>query len=475
VYAAFRDGLRLLGLDAENYGSPGWNPLGSLAGPGDRVLLKPNAVLDRNLSGGDPFAVITHPSVMRAVLDYVYIALRGKGSVVIADAPQFDSDFDAWLSVTRLDSLKAFYREAAGMEIGVLDLRRLVARFDPGRGIYSAEDLETRNGDPLGYVVVDLGRDSLLSGLEHLDRLYGADYDCGFTREHHSGGRHEYCISGTVLRSDLLISLPKLKTHRKVGVTLGIKGLVGINGDKNYLAHYRVGPPCSGGDEYPDSVGTLRKASRASRRRMSDALLAPRKPALEKAYVLLSRMRRGVGRIARLLGLLGPPSEAEAIDCGDWHGNDTAWRMAADLLRIALYATPEGALQAGRARRLLSVIDGVVGGEGEGPLSASPRRDGVLVIGSDPVAVDIAASEYMGLSHLAVPMLRHFSEGLSPWSGYPGDAAVRVLSPGSSRELPLDGFARAERPFRLPAGWCSVRPGEQPGGQEGEGSVHQQE
>jgi len=40
-----------------------------------------------------------------------------------------------------------------------------------------------------------------------------------------------------------LYSIPKMKVHGKVGVTLNLKGLVGVNTDKNYLIHYRVGTP----------------------------------------------------------------------------------------------------------------------------------------------------------------------------------------------------------------------------------------
>jgi uncharacterized protein (DUF362 family) len=80
----------------------------------------------------------------------------------------------------------------------------------------------------------------------------GADYDPGPTTSHHRGGRNEYLLSETVLRADLVVNLPKLKTHKKTGVTLALKNLVGINGDKNWLPHHRDGgftcaaaPSCS--------------------------------------------------------------------------------------------------------------------------------------------------------------------------------------------------------------------------------------
>jgi hypothetical protein len=54
-----------------------------------------------------------------------------------------------------------------------------------------------------------------------------------------------------VLSADLVVNLPKLKTHKKTGVTLALKNLVGINGDKNWLPHHSQGSVEKGGDEYP--------------------------------------------------------------------------------------------------------------------------------------------------------------------------------------------------------------------------------
>ena len=70
--------LRNLFRDAEQYFSrydtAEWNPLGNLISPGDKVLLKPNWVLDRNtLSGGSFDCVVTHSSVIEAVLHYVVL------------------------------------------------------------------------------------------------------------------------------------------------------------------------------------------------------------------------------------------------------------------------------------------------------------------------------------------------------------------------------------------------------------------
>ena len=76
IYQIVREGLIRMGLDSEHVGQPEWNPLGDIITPGDYVLLKPNMVLHENRrkeNGTD--CLITHPSVVRAVLDYVVIAL----------------------------------------------------------------------------------------------------------------------------------------------------------------------------------------------------------------------------------------------------------------------------------------------------------------------------------------------------------------------------------------------------------------
>src|SRR6266568_7807618 len=73
-YDAVRRFFLLAGFDAQNFGRPEWNPLGELVHPGDNVAIKPNLVLHRNHNGGPLECVITHPSLIRAVVDYVLIA-----------------------------------------------------------------------------------------------------------------------------------------------------------------------------------------------------------------------------------------------------------------------------------------------------------------------------------------------------------------------------------------------------------------
>src|SRR5262249_17526025 len=133
--------------------------------------------------------------------------------------------------------------------VRIADLRKYVYGYGPNG--FTREVRRLQDGDPLGYVEVDLGRDSSLWGLSHLERLYGADWDRSFIRERHRANTHRSLVAGTALNADVVGGVPKLKTHSKVGITVNLKNLVGIIGDKNWLAHYRIGAPSEGGDEYP--------------------------------------------------------------------------------------------------------------------------------------------------------------------------------------------------------------------------------
>jgi hypothetical protein len=125
-----------LGYDAARYGQRQWNPLGCLIQPGQTVLLKPNFVLDTNASGDDLFAVVTHPSILRALVDYVYIALQGQGRIIIADAPQMDCDWEQLMAAQCLDAIRDFYRSRFHFNIELYDLRNF-ALIDPQQPGYA--------------------------------------------------------------------------------------------------------------------------------------------------------------------------------------------------------------------------------------------------------------------------------------------------------------------------------------------------
>lgn len=384
VYRALRDLLRQLGMDRERFGTPDWNPLGQVIRPGDRVFLKPNCLAHEyrtSCGPGELYSVITHPSVVRAVADYVAIALAGRGSLTIGDNPAIDADFDRLLDVTGLDSLREVYRRHFGLDVAILDLRplRTVSLEDYG---FRSKAREQR-GDPRGHTVINLGAASQFYGLNPLT-FRGVFSNRSETIRHHHGPTQEYAISNSILDADVFVSLPKLKTHQKVGVTLNLKGLVGINAIKNYLVHWRIGFPAMGGDEFPPPAQMADYPILALRHLLSDALPESWSRGLRK------RLSKTPLRLffAEVEGL------SYRQPRGAWEGNDTCWRMVADLYNV--FVADLLGRRTDRPLRTFSVVDGIMAGDGNGPHAPQARTDGVLVAGSDLLAVDLVGTRLMG-------------------------------------------------------------------------------
>src|SRR5690606_12091736 len=103
-------------------------------------------------------------------------------------------------------------------------------------------------------------------------------------------------------------------------------------------------------------------------------------------------------------------TNTDTIRSGNWHGNDTTWRMCLDLNRILLYADADGRWHETPARRFFSLVDGVIAGEGNGPLDPTPKPVGVIVAGFNPVAVDMTCARLMGFDYRKIPLLRRAIE-----------------------------------------------------------------
>lgn len=440
VYAAVRAALGALGLDAARFGTARWNPLGDLVRRGGRVVLKPNFIRHWNpRPEASVESVITHGSLLRAAADYAWLAVGSEGSVVLAEAPQHDCVWERIRAIAGLDELVRFYETQLGADFEVVDLRREAVRYRDGVIV----ERKPLAGDPRGYRLVDLGAHSAFaaSGLDPR-RFRGADYDPEPTCAHHLGGRHEYLLSETVLGADLVVNLPKLKTHKKTGVTLALKNFVGISGDKNLLPHHCVGSLAEGGDEYPGDALVDRLRSRAT----------------ETARRLLAR--QGGMRLVRFVRRVERATRGDAfIRSGNWWGNQTTWRMCLDLNRCLYYgdATGQHFDAPAPVRRVLTILDGIVAGEGDGPLSPRDVPLGVVLAATDPVALDLAAVRLMGFDEARIPKIR---EAMAT-SGLPLTAVRR---PGEVRvvEAEPDGRTLAERsldeivanrPFLAHAGW----------------------
>jgi len=390
VYRSVRELFRLLGYDAGNFGSAAWNPLGWLIHPGETVFLKPNMISHKHRLNDDWDYVITHGSVIRAVADYVYIALQGRGTIIVGDAPQSDSLFDVIRDRMGLDEIRRLYAERLDFPIEILDMRQ--THHVDRDGIYvQAVRLA---GDPRGSVCVDLKDHSMFAELDDARKVYyGADYNWKETNEHHHKGRHEYAVSRSPLMADVFINIPKLKTHKKCGLTVNLKSLVGINANKNWLPHYVFGAPGTGGDQFE------RWSLRGS---MENVVVRSSKRLLLKELPWFKDVARKTKRVGyEVFG-----NTEEVVRSGNWHGNDTVWRMSLDLNRILLYGDADGAIRQERApRRYLSLVDGIAAMEGNGPVAGNRRETGLLIGGRDPVAVDTVCARIMGFDESRLPLI----------------------------------------------------------------------
>ena len=96
----------------------------------------------------------------------------------------------------------------------------------------------------------------------------------------------------------------------------------------------------------------------------------------------------------------------KVIRSGNWHGNDTCWRMVLDLNKCLFFFDGSGQPRA-KPLRYLVVVDGIIGGEGNGPLSPDPKPCGVVLAGTHPVAVDCVAATLMGFDWRKLRLLQN--------------------------------------------------------------------
>ena len=442
VYEAARAILADLGLDAGNFGTALWNPLGRHIRKGQRALLKPNWVLHANRRDGTIESLVTHTSVIRAVLDYVLLAMEGCGVVDVADAPLQGCDFSTLLQRMQVQELIADYRRRfPNVEFNILDLRRTRLGVEGGK-VVRREHQSFEDGDPLGYTLVDLGDASLLKDIAHnTERFRVTMYDHRLMQAHHNQCKHEYLVSNSVLEADLVINLPKLKCHTKAGITAALKNLVGINGHKEYLPHHTNGSPTEGGDQYP-----RRSKVKPLLNRLYDDYWAHLGERGHVHNVVRSLSWRCLRRVHATLG-------GDTMFEGTWSGNDTIPRTVLDLNHILYYYDNAAqALSASPQRNVLHIVDGVVAGERDGPLSPHPKPAGVLLGGWNPLVVDLCGARLMGLDPLRVRLLKyglmHPQSRLAPDS----DCAIEVLEGGVSKALEQ----MQDLDFNLPETWSDA-------------------
>lgn len=133
---------------------------------GRRVVLKPNIA---DFSASRP--IHTDPRLVEAIV--LYLKALGAGEIVLAEGPPHDRDSESLFRRTGFEAL----------------------------------------ADRQGLRLVDLNSDDIR-------RVKNANPRAPRLRE--------FLVPATVLAADVLISVPKMKTHRLAGVTLGLKNMFGI-------------------------------------------------------------------------------------------------------------------------------------------------------------------------------------------------------------------------------------------------------
>ena len=342
---------------------------------GKKVLIKPNWVLHYNAGKDSLEPIITNPELIKAIVRC--IARQKPATIKVGDAPLQSCDFP---KVTEYGGISSWMKSAAEqwpMLLGPIDFRRTIA----SRSVVAlVQDENVRPEDQ--YRIVDLAEMSALEPVADLsERFRVTQYDPRYMKERHAKGKHQYMIAGEVMEADVIINVPKLKTHKKAGLTCALKNLVGINGNKEFLPHHRKGSPRVGGDCYP----------------RKNAFKECTEWLLDLQNATTSRTLKNIIRLPLMATNTLAKYQGSFIGTeGAWSGNDTVWRMVADLNRIAIYCGKDGEIKSSPQRRLIHIVDAITAGQGDGPL-ASDRFDlGILLGGNDAACVDWIASKVLG-------------------------------------------------------------------------------
>lgn len=437
VYGAVREALMGLELDKEQQGTEFWNPMKELIAPGERVVIKPNLVRHTHPLGEEGvLSMITHASVLRPIIDYILLAVGNQVKITICDVTLQQTVWEEMIRINGLAGLIRFYQEQ-GVTIELLDLRLEISMAN-AEGIIVSRERKIR--DPLGYSPVDLGKKSaLMPIIEHYERFEITDYGKGTVPKHHNPEKNEYYVPNTILQADLFINVPKLKTHKKTGITFALKNLIGINGDKSWLAHHRRGDARSGGDEYRELklVPWVKSRFWALLKRFWIGRIVAK--LLKKIYVYYlpkkTDARRNITAVRKV-----------PIVEGSWYGNDTVWRCIKDLNNIILFSDRHGIMMETPQRKYLCIGDGIIAGDKEGPMRQRPRPAGLIIGGLSAVAVDRVTAHIMGFDFQKIPQIREgFKNEYWPLTPFAENEILWRSNVGATKDIHLH--------FEPPANW----------------------
>jgi uncharacterized protein (DUF362 family) len=443
-------------------GMEDWSPFSDIINPGDTVVIKPNLVINTT----DPSmqeCTTTHPSVIRPVIDYCWKALKGAGLIIVGDASGAEADFDIIISRTRIketiDILKI-----RGINVRLEDFRAVKVTTE--NGVWTGEQRTVHS--VASSQIVDLGEESqFYTSRSRAVKLHGAGYDICATTQYHSGRVQKYRVSKIILNADVVISLPKLKTHRKAGVTCCLKNLVGINTDKNYLPHFSMGSLNMGGDEMPPirskNVWRMKLYNFIRERiiahcwkiigrpavlllRYAKSIGKPKgKPGREKNVPRGERINRDIDLAKWFHNLLS----GQRIAAGAWAGNETICRMILDLNKIFLCCDRQGILGKHTDRKVFYIVDAIVAGMGNGPTHPVPVCTKMIAAGWNGLKIDVALLNLLGIDEDSITLYRLAKEKEWMYANSEGECMYNSRSINGSDRVPVE--------FIPPDGWIYHR------------------
>lgn len=346
------------------------------------VLLKPNWV-NHPRNKNDEFCLISN---LNLVIVLIELLLEFKPlKITIGDAPIQSCNWARLLPKTYLNELY-YLSKLHKTDILIQDFRRVI--FNTNQNRLSAEC------NPISdYIIFDVGEKSFLEpvtiGEKRLFRV--SHYDNEKLADKHRPGTHKYCITKTFFDADLVISIPKVKTHQLAGLTAALKNLVGLNGDKDYLPHYRKGGTSCGGDSYP-GFSILRSISEDLQDIMNKRTGKPSFRYYQKLAIETWKLSR--------------PRKVDQLGAS-WYGNDTAWRMVLDLNLIAVYGKSDGQLSKTPQRQMFSLCDAIISGQGEGPLFPEPLPMGFISFTNNAAVNDYIYALLMNYKPESIPLIRN--------------------------------------------------------------------
>lgn len=351
---------------------------------GKKILIKPNWV-KQSEAPYDDYCLCTNENLILEAL--AYLLGMAPREVVIADAPIQGCDWSKVLSSRFKTEVKALSSKY-GVPIEIKDFRR--TKFNSARNELHKDEQSLEN-----YLIFDLGSKSYLEPITGMEKRFRVTcYNPDSLAISHSKGVHKYCIAKDVFDSDVILTMPKIKTHQKAGITNAMKILVGVNGDKDFLPHHRIGAKGYGGDCYPGR-NVLRSVSEwvldNANRHIGTAIYKP------------------LCHVSSLLWKLSRPKPEQNLGAA-WYGNDTVWRMVMDLNLISMYGKADGTISSEPQRQIYNLCDGIIGGQGNGPLRPEPLPLGVLACSDNAYWMDLIAGHLFSLDVDRIPNLKAAKE-----------------------------------------------------------------